>query len=264
MQQTHCPEFFFYKHEATHADSNFFHEQSCTYVAEIQPLTHTAEFCASPTDNSTTFSILELGTLSGNQQSSWLVALLSVSLNLGPSLAINSLPGWFLAGLFTFLSRLRARGRNCFKTTIMTTKIIKSVFSGLSFVTICKALKCGPSHTYMNNRKPVLQSEIDVGSELPLTSFNVTHHGLAELSKLICSDNRLCTPTSERHRLSNRVRDCLKPIIRMHPVAPIWNWGGGGLSNCMRGFTLHQKLGFLFTCYPCMSLLRKKKKKKRQ
>ena len=56
----------------------FFHEQPCTYVAEIQPLTHTAELCASPTDNSTTFSILELGTLSGNQQSSWLV------------------PGWFV------------------------------------------------------------------------------------------------------------------------------------------------------------------------
>ena len=118
----------------------------------------------------------------------------------------------------------------------------------------------------MTNRKPVLRPEIDVGSELPLTSFNVTHPGLAELSKLICSDNRLCTPTSERHRLSNRVRDCLKPIIRMHPVAPIWMCvfflgGGGGLSNCMRGFTLHQKLGFLFTCYPCMSLLLEKKKK---
>ena len=78
VQQTHCPEKNVYKHEATHADSKKFREHSCTYVVQIQPLAHTAEFCASPMDNSTTFSILKLGTLHGNQHFSWLV------------------PGWFV------------------------------------------------------------------------------------------------------------------------------------------------------------------------
>ena len=40
-----------------------FSEQFRTYLDEILPLTPTAELCASPTDNSTTMGILELGTL---------------------------------------------------------------------------------------------------------------------------------------------------------------------------------------------------------
>ena len=40
-----------------------------------------------------------------------------------------------------------------------------------------------------------MRPETDVGSEIPLPSFNVTHRGLAA-SKLISSDNQLCTPTS--------------------------------------------------------------------
>ena len=46
------------------------------------------------------------------------------------------------------------------------------------------------------------ETETDVGSELPLTPFDVTNPGLAELSKLIWSDNRFRTVTSERQRLS--------------------------------------------------------------
>ena len=38
-----------------------FKEPSCTYVAEL-----TAEFCARPMDNSTTFGILELWPIHGN------------------------------------------------------------------------------------------------------------------------------------------------------------------------------------------------------
>ena len=69
----------------------------CSSLVEIQPLMPTAEFCASLTDNSTTF---------------W-----SVSLSLGPSMVANIfhrclVRSWpfggihrFLAGLFTFLSR---------------------------------------------------------------------------------------------------------------------------------------------------------------
>ena len=45
------------KDKARHTDSDFFKEQSCTCVFEILPF----KFCASLTDNSTTFGILELG-----------------------------------------------------------------------------------------------------------------------------------------------------------------------------------------------------------
>ena len=61
------------KHDTTCTDtifSLFFSsELSHTYlpVAEILPLTPTAELCASLMDNSTTFGILELGALHGNQ-----------------------------------------------------------------------------------------------------------------------------------------------------------------------------------------------------
>ena len=42
-------------------------------------------------------------------------------------------------------------------------------------------------HTNQMAGKPELQPETDISSKLPVTSFDVTHHGLAELSKLICS-----------------------------------------------------------------------------
>ena len=58
----------------------------------------------------------------------------------------------------------------------------------------------------MNARKLVMRPETDVGSELPLPSFDVTHPGLAA-SKLISSDNQLCTPTSDRQRLRERETD---------------------------------------------------------
>ena len=45
----------------------FFYEQSRTYLLKILALAPIAEFCASPTDNSSTFCILELGTLHGSQ-----------------------------------------------------------------------------------------------------------------------------------------------------------------------------------------------------
>ena len=47
--------------------NNELSEQCCTYLVEILPLTPTAEFCASPTDNSTIFGILVLGPIHGNQ-----------------------------------------------------------------------------------------------------------------------------------------------------------------------------------------------------
>ena len=43
----------------------------------------------------------------------------------------------------------------------------------------------------------VISLETDVDSELPLTSFNVTHPGLAVVSKLIHFDNHGHTLTSD-------------------------------------------------------------------
>ena len=45
----------------------FLKEQSCIYIVEIQLFVPTAELCASLMDKSTTFGMLELGTLHGNQ-----------------------------------------------------------------------------------------------------------------------------------------------------------------------------------------------------
>ena len=59
-----------------HTPTEILYEQSCTYLAEILPPAHAAGVCASQTDNSTTFGILEHGTLHGNQyfftHSAWL------------------------------------------------------------------------------------------------------------------------------------------------------------------------------------------------
>ena len=48
-----------------HTLTEILYEQSWTYLAEILPLAHAAGVCASLTDNSTTFGILEPGTLHG-------------------------------------------------------------------------------------------------------------------------------------------------------------------------------------------------------
>ena len=53
----------------THTDSDFFiflfYEQSYAYLGELLPFVPTAEFCANPIDNSTTFGILEPGIFYG-------------------------------------------------------------------------------------------------------------------------------------------------------------------------------------------------------
>ena len=45
----------------------------------------------------------------------------------------------------------------------------------------------------MNSGKLVTWLETDVGSDLPLTLFSVTHSGLAELLKLLSANNQLHT-----------------------------------------------------------------------
>ena len=69
-----------------------FKEPSCTYVAEL-----TAEFCARPMDNSTTFGILELWPIHGNHHFSPVPGQ-KQNLDLGLSLVPGNLqiPGWFV------------------------------------------------------------------------------------------------------------------------------------------------------------------------
>ena len=66
------------------------YEQSCTDLAEILPPAPTAQFCASPVDNSTTFSILQLGILHGNQYFSPLPGYISAFCQ------YLQIPGWFV------------------------------------------------------------------------------------------------------------------------------------------------------------------------
>ena len=57
-------------YDVTHTHSIlflFFKEQSCAYLVELLPLMPAAEFCASLTNNSTTFSIFKFGTFHSNQ-----------------------------------------------------------------------------------------------------------------------------------------------------------------------------------------------------
>ena len=106
------------KYDVTHTHSIlflFFKEQSCAYLVELLPLMPAAEFCASLTNNSTTFSIFKFGTFHGNQHfhpclvKSW------------PLFGIDRFP----AGLLTYLIRwpkvncLRASGNIWFRTIIM-------------------------------------------------------------------------------------------------------------------------------------------------
>lgn len=59
----------------------------------------------------------------------------------------------------------------------------------LSFATLRQVVQCDQARMHINDQKLVMQRETDVGSELPMASFNVPHPGLAQLSKLICSNN---------------------------------------------------------------------------
>ena len=97
-----------------------FLEQFCSYLVEPLPLGPTAEFCASLTDDSTTFNILEHGTFHGCLS----IFLTSAWLDLSFLLVLAD----FWQGLFTLLrkwsnvNQLRASGRNWFRTIIILQK----------------------------------------------------------------------------------------------------------------------------------------------
>ena len=120
----------------------------------------------------------------------------------------------FLTCLFTFwirwpiVSWLRANGtgRNWFRTIIKTIKKKKkSQCSVLFLVTLYCAVKGGQSCMQMKSGtgKLVIQTETDVGSEL-LWPHLMLPTMARQLSQLMCSNNGLHTPTSERQSLSKR------------------------------------------------------------
>ena len=91
------------------------------------------------------------------------------------------LPSWYRRPI---VNRLRASGRNWFRTIVMINKNPKGCcffvcfkerekkkkkFSMLSSATLCWAVKCGRSQLQMDGEKPVTRPETDVGSELTLT-----------------------------------------------------------------------------------------------
>ena len=149
-------------------------KKSCIYVVEIQPLASPAEVCASAT-----FGILSVGP--------------SMAISIFHCCLVRSQPFTgicrFLAGLFTFLSRHPVVNLNL----ELVEGTDSELSSGLQKTRLLNkiAAKGGRSHTHMNSGKLVMRLETDGGSELPLP-FDVTHLGLAELSKLICSNNCLC------------------------------------------------------------------------
>ena len=186
----------------------------------------TAELSASPTNISTTSSILELGTPTWQSTvftGAWLnLSILDFHWTVLTDLWLNCLPS-SVDCLLSASSELA--GETGSELSLKLWKD-KSEFSALFFVTSYWAAKCGQPLMQTNRGKLIMQWEIDVGSELPLISCDVTHLGLAY------SNDQLHTPTLDR--LGER--DCLRPLIKMHSVIHTWTSmrlvNAWGLSSC--------------------------------
>ena len=99
----------------------------------------------------------------------------------------------------------------------------------------------GPIYMQMNGGKLVMQLEIDVGSELPLNLFDVTHPWPGTVAAVkVDMFWQSVYHLDIRETETEHERDCLKLLIKMHYVIKIWTsctsivntWG---LSNCVRG-----------------------------
>lgn len=203
----------------------------------------TAELCASPTNISTTSSILKLGTPTWQSTvftGAWLnLSILDFHWTVLTDSWLNYLPSSVDCLLSASSELVRETGS---ELSLQLWKD-KSEFSALFFATSYWAAKCGQPFVQTNRGKLIMQWEIDVGSELPLISCDVTHRGLA------CSNNQLHTPSLDR--LGER--DCLRPLIKMYSVIHTWTsmrlvtaWG---LSSCMCGYHYHIKKKHVFSAY---------------
>ena len=110
----------------------------------------------------------------------------------------------------------------------------KSQFSAVSYATLCWAAKCGsvPQANEWHGGKLVMQLKTDIGSELLLTSSNVTHPGLAAVKVDMVQHST--SHADNRDRLSER-ETLLKAFNPMHSVIKIntylcmvngWGWKG--------------------------------------
>ena len=178
----------------------FFKEQYYTYLVQIAPVAPTAEFSAHPTDNSTTSGILLLVTLLGNHHlspvparrflmvcsPSWIGDLLSTGSELVEGSGLELVP------------RLHTRTHTHTRVGAFCVVLYNVIWN-------CKTSSVPRAD---DSQKLVMWPETDVDSQLPLTSFDVTHAGLAAVK---------AEPTSHpdvRERERERERDCLQPLIK--------------------------------------------------
>ena len=130
------------------------------------------EFCASLMNNSTTFSILKLG------DPPWKTDFFftGVWLDLGLWLVLHA-NSWFV---FTFLSMQHKVNQLRVRTSGRTGSELPSWLRALGF---CNILSCEMrSVPHANEQHETSKGlETDTGSELPPTSSNITHPGLASV-----------------------------------------------------------------------------------
>ena len=148
----------------------------------------------------------------------------SAWLNLGFSLVLAD--SWMVC-LPSWDGRLLSSGSELMERTVQNHhhdyKKDKSEFSAVSFMAWCWVAKYGQSRIWMKDGKLVLvvmQPESEVGSELLLTSFYVTHPSLAAVKV-----DRFWQPTSHPDiRVTETEREgetALEPLIKMHSVIQI-------------------------------------------
>ena len=106
----------------------------------------------------------------------------------------------------------------------------------LSFMTLHQVVKCDQACMHINDQKLVMQLETDVGSELPMASFNVPHPGPAQLSKLIFSNNQLCTLCpSDGDWVRESLLNAFNLKCTVFYTSGLFLHIAWGLSNCVRG-----------------------------
>ena len=186
--------------------------------------------------STTTFGILELGTLHGNHHFS-LMPSKSLAFCWHSYSWFVCLPSW--VGSLLSAGWELVEGRNWFitvKTKKKKKKKKKAEFSALSFVTLCWAVKCGQSCMQMNGGKLVMHPETDV-----VVNFHWPHLMSPTLAWLSCQSWYVLTadyaPQHQRDR--DWVRERLLKA-KTHSFIQIWS-SVFGYSKCMGFEQLHER-----------------------
>ena len=180
-------------------------------------------------------------------EQSCLISLTPTAVNLFYQCLVKFQPfthaGSFLADTWpSVVIWLWASGRNRFRTIFTTAGgKNKSKFSALSLVRLCRAWICGQSSTELNGEKPVMRLVTDVGSELPLTSFSVTHPGLAAVRVGMFRQAASCLNTRWQ-RLSKTKRERLPRQKNIKWASKYCTDGYMFLKKCSTMMCLTEKL----------------------